>query len=275
MQTTRTLFVDSLYATEHDGTYNLNIPGGISIAEGARLFVDSISFTNTFSEAVDAKSDELYVKTLVNKGVLNPSSNTFAWSWQKEDGTVAEPTEQTMEGKYDLSSHKWLCDLGKVEWTDPFGVKVEFTQTAESVFSWVLPHSVNNAAGAGNEWDVSGSTETFVQGSDNLHYSYVNSNGNTRFIRFTQWDQEAPAQNELIWSHTENGTGTNMTWSVNKFTNADGSFALTPSSNFVLQGIYPASASETLFVQDHFSKVRSFIQALARTMCREHLQGTR
>ena len=134
MQTTRTLFVDSLYATEHDGTYNLNIPGGISIAEGARLFVDSISFTNTFSEAVDAKSDELYVKTLVNKGVLNPSSNTFAWSWQKEDGTVAEPTEQTMEGKYDLSSHKWLCDLGKVEWTDPFGVKVEFTQTAESVF---------------------------------------------------------------------------------------------------------------------------------------------
>ena len=115
MQTTRTLFTDSLYATEHEGTYTLDIPGGISIAEGARLFVDSISFTNTFSEAVDAKTDELYVKTLVNKGVLNPSSNTFAWSWEKADGSVALPTQQTLGGTYDIAQHKWIINLGAVE----------------------------------------------------------------------------------------------------------------------------------------------------------------
>ena len=53
MDTIRTVYVDSQYAAEQNGKYTYDLVGGISVPEGARVFVDNISFTNTFSEEVD------------------------------------------------------------------------------------------------------------------------------------------------------------------------------------------------------------------------------
>ena len=54
--------------------------GGISVAEGARTYIESVSFTNVFSEKV-SENDELYVRTLTNKSLRDPSDATFAWSY--------------------------------------------------------------------------------------------------------------------------------------------------------------------------------------------------
>ena len=54
MDTIRTVYVDSQYATESNGKYTYALLGGIAVPEGARVCVDNISFTNTFSEEGDA-----------------------------------------------------------------------------------------------------------------------------------------------------------------------------------------------------------------------------
>ena len=82
MDVIRTLYVDSSNATEHaDKSFTLDVPGGLSVAEGARTYVDNISLTNVFSERIDDDSDEIYVKTVVNESLLNPANATFNWSY--------------------------------------------------------------------------------------------------------------------------------------------------------------------------------------------------
>ena len=56
MDTIRTLYADSENAVEKaDKSFVLEIPGGISVGEGARTYMDSVSFTNVFSEKVSEK----------------------------------------------------------------------------------------------------------------------------------------------------------------------------------------------------------------------------
>ncbi len=55
MDTIRTIYVDSSHASERNGSYNYDLQGGIAVPEGARVMVDNVSFTNTFSEEVSEK----------------------------------------------------------------------------------------------------------------------------------------------------------------------------------------------------------------------------
>ena len=52
MDTIRTVYIDSQHSTERNGSYVYDLQGGIAVPEGARVFVDNVSFTNTFSEEV-------------------------------------------------------------------------------------------------------------------------------------------------------------------------------------------------------------------------------
>ncbi len=58
------------------------------------MYVDDISFTNNLSTEVSDKSDELYVKTLVNDSLLDPSNRTFAWSY------LGPPQDHLVAGTY-------------------------------------------------------------------------------------------------------------------------------------------------------------------------------
>ena len=77
----RSLFIDSNFAKKdvhHRYTYDM--VGGISVPENSRVYVDNISFTNTFTERVDGNSDELYVKTRTHNNLRDPSGVLFNWS---------------------------------------------------------------------------------------------------------------------------------------------------------------------------------------------------
>ena len=76
------LYIDSNYATK-DATnrYTYDMIGGVTVPEGARVYVDNISLTNTFSDEIDASNDELYVKTSTNINALSPADRTFNWTW--------------------------------------------------------------------------------------------------------------------------------------------------------------------------------------------------
>ena len=52
MDTIRTVYLDSAHSVERNGSYVYDLQGGIAVPEGARVYVDNVSFTNTFSEEV-------------------------------------------------------------------------------------------------------------------------------------------------------------------------------------------------------------------------------
>ena len=55
-----------------------------------------MSFTNTFSEAVDDASDELYVQTRKHKDLRDPSDVLFNWTYS---GVLAD---HLYAGTYDI-----------------------------------------------------------------------------------------------------------------------------------------------------------------------------
>ena len=63
MDTIRTCYIDSHNAKERNGSYVYDLVGGISVPEGARVFVDNVSFTNTFSEEVAEENQFVYLQT--------------------------------------------------------------------------------------------------------------------------------------------------------------------------------------------------------------------
>ena len=61
MDTIRTAYIDSAYAEETTpGNFKYNIVGGLSVPEGARCFIDNISFTNTFSNVIGEKNNQVF-----------------------------------------------------------------------------------------------------------------------------------------------------------------------------------------------------------------------
>ena len=61
MDTIRTAYLDSAYAEETSvGNFKYNIVGGLSVPEGARCFIDNISFTNTFSNVIGEKNNQVF-----------------------------------------------------------------------------------------------------------------------------------------------------------------------------------------------------------------------
>ena len=66
MDTIRTVYLDSAYAEENLNGFHYNIIGGLSVAEGSRVYVDNISFTNTSSNVIGDNNDQVFLKTATN-----------------------------------------------------------------------------------------------------------------------------------------------------------------------------------------------------------------
>ena len=64
MDTVRSLYIDSANAKERNGSYVYDLVGGIAVPEGARVFIDNVSFTNTFSEEVSERINMRICKPL-------------------------------------------------------------------------------------------------------------------------------------------------------------------------------------------------------------------
>ena len=79
MDTIRTVYLDSLHSTERNGSYTYDLQGGSAVPEGARVYVDNVSFTNTFSEEVTSDNNFVYLQTFESTSVKSPADNTFAF----------------------------------------------------------------------------------------------------------------------------------------------------------------------------------------------------
>ena len=80
MDTLRTLFVDSANAVERNGSYVYDLQGGIAVPEGARVYIDNVSFTNTFSEEVTEENKWAYLKTFKPGTAVDIRDRLFAFS---------------------------------------------------------------------------------------------------------------------------------------------------------------------------------------------------
>ena len=139
MDTVRTLFIDSAHAAESGNRYKLNIVGGISVPEGARTYVDNVSFTNTFSEEVGDITDELYVQTHINDTMLDPTGKTFNWSWS------GAPKDHLVAGSWTLWQKFRTCDLASVAWTG--GGAFSMTAVAGKPNCFTFTYPVTGGAG--------------------------------------------------------------------------------------------------------------------------------
>ena len=60
MDRIRTVYLDSSYAEEVNNEFQYNVIGGLPVPEGSRVYVDNISFTNTFSNNINDKNDQVF-----------------------------------------------------------------------------------------------------------------------------------------------------------------------------------------------------------------------
>ena len=60
MDTIRTVYLDSAYAEETLNGFQYKVIGGLPVAEGSRVYVDNISFTNTFSNNLNDKTTRCF-----------------------------------------------------------------------------------------------------------------------------------------------------------------------------------------------------------------------
>ena len=102
----RSLFIDSNFAKKDvNNRYTYDLVGGITVPENSRVYVDNISFTNTFTERVDDESDELYVKTRTHKNLRDPSGVLFNWAYS---GVL---NDHLLAGTYAIKQPWYFADL--------------------------------------------------------------------------------------------------------------------------------------------------------------------
>ena len=103
----RSLFIDSNFAKKDaSNRYQYDLVGGIAVPENSRVYVDNISFTNTFSEKVDEKSNELYVKTRTHNNLRDPSGVLFNWAYS---GVL---NDHLLAGTYAVKQSWYFCRPG-------------------------------------------------------------------------------------------------------------------------------------------------------------------
>ena len=137
MDRIRTVYIDSAYAEEAGGVYNYNTIGGMSVPEGSRVYVDNISFTNTFSNNLNDKNDQVFLKTATNTAKVTPADRTYDWTY------TGFPTDRLLSGKYDLKVKGFTVDLtatafhhgtyGAVTFTPVAAVPGEYTFVISNV----------------------------------------------------------------------------------------------------------------------------------------------
>ena len=77
MDTVRSLYIDSANAKERNGSYVYDLVGGIAVPEGARVYIDNVSFTNTFSEEVSEENQYAYLQTFESDSVTDLSDQSY------------------------------------------------------------------------------------------------------------------------------------------------------------------------------------------------------
>ena len=82
MDTVRSLYIDSANAKERNGSYVYDLVGGIAVPEGSRVFIDNVSFTNTFTEEVSEENQYAYLQTekvLRGRGATAHRNGSFTY----------------------------------------------------------------------------------------------------------------------------------------------------------------------------------------------------
>ena len=77
MDTVRSLYIDSANAKERNGSYIYDLVGGIAVPEGARVFIDNVSFTNTFSEEVSEENQYAHLQSFERDSVNDLSDQSY------------------------------------------------------------------------------------------------------------------------------------------------------------------------------------------------------
>ena len=113
MDTIRTVYLDSLHSTERNGSYTYDLQGGIAVPEGARVYVDNVSFTNTFSEEGTSDNNCVYLQTFESTSVKSPADNSFAFVY---NGGPAKDLLHCVEVAVEQPMH--LAILALTTWTD-------------------------------------------------------------------------------------------------------------------------------------------------------------
>ncbi len=82
MDTIRTLYVSADQAVkEENNTYGLNFVGGTSVAEGARVYVDSIAMANNVCEEFTESDKWVYLQTFEQVDVPDVRNITMDFQW--------------------------------------------------------------------------------------------------------------------------------------------------------------------------------------------------
>ena len=113
MDTIRTVYIDSQHSTERNGSYVYDLQGGIAVPEGARVFVDNVSFTNTFSEEMTADNQFLYLETFESTQVPDFADQVFTF------GTDGPPAKDLLHSIEVVAMQRILePNLAITHWTD-------------------------------------------------------------------------------------------------------------------------------------------------------------
>ncbi len=103
MDTIRTLYVSAYQAVKNENdTYDLNIVGGISVADGARVYVDNIAMTNNVCEEITEADKWVYLKTFEQVDVPDVRNRTINFH-----GTEALPETSCTLPPCAISRHSW------------------------------------------------------------------------------------------------------------------------------------------------------------------------
>ena len=81
MDTIRTCYIDAANATERNGSYVYDLQGGIAVPEGARVFIDNVSFQNQFSEEISEENQSVYLQTFESDSAKDLSDESFVFSY--------------------------------------------------------------------------------------------------------------------------------------------------------------------------------------------------
>ena len=78
MDTIRTCYIDAANAVERNGSYVYDLQGGIAVPEGARVFVDNVSFQNQFSEEISEENQFVYLQTFESDSAKDLSDQSLS-----------------------------------------------------------------------------------------------------------------------------------------------------------------------------------------------------
>ena len=133
--------MDSAYAEEGNNGFQYNVIGGLSVPEGSRVYVDNISFTNTFSNVIGDNNDQVFLKTETNTAKVTPADRTYNWTY------AGVPTDRLLSGEYDMKIKGFTVDLTASNWNHGVYGAVTFTPVGAvpGEYTFVVNNSTYNA----------------------------------------------------------------------------------------------------------------------------------